>query len=428
LTDLANVNVVRVLWSDLHGIPRGKDVTTDSWPRVAEHGIGFCQALMVTGLDATPLEIDETSGTGWPDAVAKPDLDTLTLAGHTNVALCLASIADAQTGEPLFLSPRDMLRTQVTRLRQRGLTPIIGPELEFSLFYWDNTGAREYVTRDTAGYVVGVANDSSGIIPLLLQMCRLTGLPVISANHEFSGGQFELNIQHGPAVQAADHAFLAKHLIKEIASQQQLSATFMGKPFANRAGNGTHFHISIVDDQQRNAFVDKENELSQTAKAFLAGVLEHAGALTAILNPTVNAFKRLGDSLAPTVANWGPDNRAAYVRVPAERGEATRFEVRIADGTANPYLAIAAILAAGCDGIERELTPPAPVTKDDPAAGAPLPDSLDAALTLLEEDKLLVEALGQRFTELFVALKRAETRRFAKAVTDWEFREYSWLL
>jgi glutamine synthetase len=423
------VDLVRVLWSDLHGIPRGKDITIDEWPRVVEHGVGFCQAVMLTGLDATPLELDETSGTGWPDAIARPDPDTLVLAGHApGVALCLTNLTDSRTREPLAISPRDILHAQVARLQQRGLAPIVGPELEFSLYYWDSSGAREYLNRDTAGYVVGAANDASGMIPLLLRQCRASGLPVTSANHEFSGGQFELNLRHNPAVQAADHAFLAKHLVKEIATQQGLHATFMGKPFAGRAGNGTHFHISLVDDQQRNVFAGQENELSATAKAFLAGLLEHAAALTAILNPTVNAFKRLGGSLAPAVANWGQDNRAAYVRVPAERGEATRFEVRIADGTANPYLATAAILAAGCDGIERDLTPPPPVSTDDPTAGAALPESLDAALTLLEEDKLLVEALGQRFTELFIALKRAECRRFAMAVTDWEFREYSWLL
>ena len=164
------------------------------------------------------------------------------------------------------------------------------------------------------------------------------------------------------------------------------------------------------------------------AQSFLAGLLEHARALTAILNPTVNAFKRLGGGLAPAVANWGPDNRAAYIRIPPERGPNTRLEIRIGDATTNPYLAIAALLVAGLDGIDRALRPPPPVTRDDPTAGAPLPTSLDAALTALEDDKPLAESLGPRFTELFVALKRQEIARFAAAVTDWEFREYSWLL
>lgn len=427
LTD-RGVDLVRLLWSDLHGIARGKDLTIEELPRAVEHGIGFCQALMLTGLDATPLETDETSGTGWPDASARPDLGTLMIADHVpGVAICLADIHDSRTRAPLHLSPRDLLRTQVERLKTRSLRAIVGPELEFSLCRPDPSaphGFREYVDRDTAGYIVGVANDPAELIPLLLRRCRAMGLPVFAGNHEFSGGQFEINIRHGDAIDAADHAFLFKHMAKEVAAQLGLRATFMGKPFAGRAGNGTHLHVSIVDDKGHNVF-DANESLSN---AFLGGLLEHAGALTAILNPTVNAFKRLGDGLAPAVANWGPDNRAAYVRVPPERGAATRFEVRVADGTANPYLAVAAVLAAGLDGIERGLVPPAPVTRDDPTDGAPLPRSLDEALAALEEDKQLVEALGQRFTELFINLKRQEIRRFAAAVTDWEFREYSWLL
>jgi glutamine synthetase len=433
LTD-RGVDLVRVLWSDLHGIARGKDLTIDELPSAIEHGVGFCQAVMLTGLDATPLETAETSGTGWPDAFARPDVDTLAVADHTpGVAICLADIQDSRTGGPLFLSPRDLLRAQVARLTARDLHPIVGPELEFSLCRPDKeapNGWRAYLDRDTAGYIVGVANDPAEVIPLLLRRCRAMGIPVYAGNHEFSGGQFEINIRHADAVAAADRAFLFKHATKEIAAQQGLRATFMGKPFADRAGNGTHLHLSIVDSENRSAFYDPADEhgLSTVAQSFLAGLIEHAPALTAILNPTVNAFKRLGGGLAPAVANWGPDNRAAYIRLPPERGPGTRLEIRIGDGTTNPYLAIAALLAAGLDGIDRGLRPPPLVTRDDPTAGAPLPTSLGGALTALEDDKPLVEALGPRLTDLFVALKRQETRRFAAAVTDWEFREYSWLL
>jgi len=436
VTDLTErgVDLVRVLWSDLHGIARGKDLTIDELPRAIRHGVGFCQALMLTGLDATPLETEETSGSGWPDAIARPDLNTIAIADHVpGVAICLADILDSRTGTPLQLSPRDILRTQVSRLSTRNLRPIVGPELEFSVCRPDPTagfGWREYLDRDTAGYVVGVANDPAELIPLLLRRSRAMGIPVFAGNHEFSGGQFEINIRHGEALPAADRAFLFKHVAKEIVAQQGLRATFMGKPFAGRAGNGTHLHISFVDSDGRNVFHDPaaKHGLSTVAQSFLAGLIGYAPALTAILNPTVNAFKRLGAGLAPAVANWGPDNRAAYIRVPPERGPDTRLEVRVGDGTANPYLAIAALLAAGLDGIDRGLEPPPPVTRDDPTDGAPLPTSLDAALTALEDDKALAEALGPRYVELFIALKRQETRRFAAAVTDWEFREYSWLL
>lgn len=425
------VDLVRVLWSDLHGIARGKDLTLDELPRAVEHGVGFCQAVLLTGLDAEPLETSETSGTGWPDASARPDLATLAAADHDpGVAVCLADIVDPQTGTPLFLSPRDLLRAQVSRLSTRDLQPVVGPELEFSLCRPAGDGWTEYVDRDTAGYIVGVANDPAGLISLLMRRCRALGIPVFAGNQEFSGGQFEINIRHAGALAAADHAFLFKHVTKEIAAQEGFRATFMGKPFAARAGNGTHLHLSLVDSSGGNACYDPASPygLSTVAQSFLGGLIEHAPALTAILNPTINAFKRLGGALAPVVANWGPDNRAAYVRIPPERGPGTRLEVRIGDGTTNPYLAIAALLAAGLDGIDRGCPLPPPVTRDDPTAGAPLPATLDAALSALEDDKILTEALGPRFTELFIALKRAESRRFAMAVTDWEFREYSWLL
>jgi glutamine synthetase len=271
-----------------------------------------------------------------------------------------------------------------------------------------------------------VANDPAGMLPLLLKECRELG--AYSGNQEFGGGQFEINIRHAPALLAADRAFLFKYLVKEIAAAKGLAATFMGRPFDGKAGNGFHMHISL--DNDGNVFDDPSGQygLSQTALSFMAGVLDHAPALSAILNPTVNAYKRLGFGLAPISAYWGPDNRAAYVRVPPERGAGARLEFRIGDGAANPYLALAALLAAGADGIERGLTPADPVKKDQPEGGPPLPASLGEALDALTRDKILADRLGGAFVDAFIRLKRQELDRFMRAVTDWEFREYAWLL
>ncbi|MFD8498940.1 glutamine synthetase family protein [Amycolatopsis sp. NPDC059657] len=403
--DLGGADLVRVLWSDLHGVARGKEVTVEEFERVVTHGVGFCQALMLTDLAANPLDAPETSGGGWPDAVARPDVTTL--IGSADVALCLADISDTH-GEPLTFSPRDILRAQVARYTECGLSPVVGPELEFYLCRRDSGGWAPYGERDTAGYMVGTAHDPEGMISQLLRRCRAMGLGVTAGNHEFSGGQFELNQHHSDALDAADRAFLFKYVVKEVASAHGLLATFMGKPFNDRAGNGCHLHVSLVDPSG-----------PPPLDAFLAGILAHAPALTALLNPTITAYKRLGDGLAPVTANWGPDDRTAYVRIPPEGG---RVEVRGGDGSANLYLAIAAVLAAGFDGIQHDLKPPAP------GEGDPLPKSLPAALDALEDDKILVAGLGPRFVELFAALKRAELARFARTVTDWEFREYSWLL
>jgi glutamine synthetase len=414
--DLSGVEIVRVLWSDLHGVARGKDVLVDAFPKIQEHGISFARASLLTDLGANPVEGPESTKSGWPDAVARPDPDTV-IRLDPDVLLCVADVDDPD------LSSRSILRAQ---LGQFDATPIVGPELEFSLLRPDPW--RLYIDRDTAGYVVGVANDPEGMLPLLLRACRPLG--AYAGNQEFGGGQFEINLAHRPALAAADRAFLLKYLVKEVAASKGLRATFMGRPLDGEAGNGSHTHLSIQDENGENLFDDPAGPygLSRLALSFVAGVLDHAPALSAILNPTVNAYKRLGFGLAPISAYWGLDNRAAYVRIPADRGEDARLEIRIGDGAANPYLSTAALLAAGADGIARDLTPGEPVTRDNPAGGPPLPASLGAALDALEQDKIMVDRLGGGFVDGFTRLKRQELDRFARAVTDWEFREYSWLL
>ena len=170
-----------------------------------------------------------------------------------------------------------------------------------------------------------------------------------AANHEFMNSQYEINLQHAPALTASDRAFRLKCAVKDVAAMHGLVATFMGKPFNDQGGSGFHFHFSL-DRDGSNAFADGDDPdgVSEEFRHFTAGVMAHAQALTAFLNPTINAYRRLvPDSLAPTHANWGWDNRTAFVRVPPERGGATRVEVRVGDGSANPYLAEAAILFAG---------------------------------------------------------------------------------
>ncbi|MFC8436439.1 glutamine synthetase family protein [Streptomyces sp. NPDC057253] len=432
-----DIDLVRVLWSDLHGVARGKEIPTDELHRFADHGVAFCQALMVTDLAGNPLHVPESASSGWPDADARIDPDTLALPGYApGIAYLLAEVTDpAAHGAPLRFDPRSLLRRQIDRLTARGLHPVAAPELEFYLLKADPEaphGWRRYLDRDTAGYVVGTAYDPDDMLPLLIRECRALGLGVHAGIQEFSGGQYEINQAHGPALGAADRAFLFKYAVKEIAARHGMRATFMGKPFADRSGSGNHVHLSLTDGQERNLFADDsaEDGLSALARSFLAGLLEHAPALMAVLNPTVNAYKRLAaaGSLAPTAANWGYDNRLAYARIPPERGAGARIEVRIGDGAGNPYLTIAALLAAGLDGVERDLLPPPPITGDRGDEGATLPSSFREALTALEQDKALNEALGERFVQVFTELKRLEITRFEQAVTDWEFNEYSWML
>jgi glutamine synthetase len=253
--------------------------------------------------------------------------------------------------------------------------------------------------------------------------------------------QYEINIKHSHAVDAADRAFMLKAAVKEIAVREGMLATFMGRPFADQGGSGFHVHLSLNDSEGKNAFADEggPDGLSPLAANFIAGVIEHAQGLQAILGPTINSYKRiLPDSLAPTHANWGHDNRTAFCRVPNERGSRARVEVRTADGAACAHLMIAALLLAGLDGIERGLAPPDPVVgdayrMDEAHAGSALPADLGAALDALEADTVLVERIGKSLVSTFVAMKRFEVERFTEAVgeldveavSQWEIEEYA---
>jgi glutamine synthetase len=421
---------VRVLYPDLHGVARGKDIPISEFDHAMENGLCFCSAVMGTDLRHTPVRGGEE---GYPDLIARPDVKTMApLPWEPGVAVCLADLEPAEGGAPIP-DPRGAVRAGVEALRALGLDPIVGPELEFFLVRRDPTapnGIARRVDNLSMSYTVGPQSDPDGVVRSMAEHLAQLGLGVYAANHEFMNSQYEINLRHADALTAADRAFLLKASIKDIAAQRGLIATFMGKPFNDQGGSGTHLHLSLNRDG-RNAFpADGPDGVSDEFRWFIAGVLEHARPLMALLNPTVNAYRRIQpDSLAPTHANWGWDNRSTFVRVPPERGGATRIEIRVGDGAANPYLAIAAVLAAGTDGIRRRLAPPAPVAGDayraDPEhAGGRLPASLDEALDALEADEVLTTALGGEIVGTFLAVKRFEAERHRAWVSDWEIQEY----
>jgi glutamine synthetase len=282
-------------------------------------------------------------------------------------------------------------------------------------------------------YVVGRKGDPQGLLLHLLRQLRDAGLKVTAANHEFSPGQFEINLAHSEVMGAADRSFRLKSAVQEIARQRGLLATFMAKPFNDEGGSGFHVHVSLAGHDGANVFGDDAGEdgLSATARYAIGGVLAHARALSALLNPTVNSYKRFGPgTLAPWLIDWGLDNRSAMVRIPPERGDAARMEVRLGDATANPYLAMAAVGAAVYLGI-RDKTEPPPKLEGygyDPARAQLLPQRLPDALDALAADTELTAVLGEYFTGSFLAYKRNEVERFERFVTDWEFREYSYHL
>jgi glutamine synthetase len=429
LIDDPRITTVRVLYSDLHGVARGKDVPLPELPRIGKHGLCFCTAVMSTDLQHTPVLGGEE---GYPDLVAMPDLDTLLpLPWEPNVASCLAEIGPVPGG-PAPADPRGAVRRAVAGLQELGFTPQIGPELEFFLLERDPAspgGVRRRVDRPSMVYTVGPQVDPNGLIRTLTEQLQSMGLGAYAANHEYMNSQYEINLHHGEAVDAADRAFRLKAAVKDVAAINGLVATFMGKPFNDQGGSGLHLHISL-DKDGSNGFDDPDAEhgISTAMRHFLGGVMRHAPALMAFLNPTINAYRRLvPDSLAPTHANWGWDNRSAFGRVPPERGPATRLEIRVGDGSANPYLAIAVLLQAGLHGLREKIDPPAPVSGDAYRAedsGDLLPQSLEEALDALQADELLAAAIGPEIVAPFLAMKRFEIERHRAYVSEWELTEY----
>ena len=415
-----SVTSVRVLYPDLHGIARGKDVPIGEFEHIAGHGLAFCAAIMGTDLRHTPVVGPEV---GYPDLRALPDLSTLTeVPWEPGVLACLADLHPVTPDGDPPADARGALKRAIAAYQELGLEPVAGPELEFFLCVRDESGVRRYVDNLSMVYTVGPQADPKGVVRQIAEALSRLGLGAFAANHEFMNSQYEINLRHAPALEAADNAFRLKTAVKDVAAIHGLVATFMGKPFNDQGGSGFHIHFSANRDGE-NAFAEVTDEMRQ----FSAGILAHAPALTAFLNPTINAYKRLvPDSLAPTHANWGWDNRTTFIRIPQERGAATRVEVRVGDGSANPYLAIAAALFAGLRGLREQLALPDPVEGDayTQEQGNPLPASLTEALDALEADTYLRDAIGVPIVDTFLAMKRFEAERHRQWVSDWERDEY----
>jgi len=429
------IELIRLLYSDLHGIARSKDIPVEMLGELLHDGTAFCVAVVDMGLAGNPTNAPGLAPErGYPDMLARPVLSSLAaLPWESGTAWCLADL-ESEHG-PLAISPRHFLKQVMARYAELNLTPVAGPELEFFLLKLDEAGRpSRYTDHPSMVYTAGQRSDPQGIVREMLKAARGIGLRATAANHEFFRSQFEINMLHGEALDAADRAFFLKTLVKEIAENHGLLATFMGKPFNDDGGSGFHIHLSINNAEQVNVFATEQprEDVSLLARQFIAGVLEHAPALMAFLAPTINAYKRLApDSLVPTAANWGYDNRTSFIRVPAERGKATRLEIRTADASANPYLIIAGCLLAGLDGIQRQLIPPAPVSGDvsvGQIVGTQLPYTLEASLAALQADERFCELAGPALISAFCTMKQIEVERYHAFVTDWETNEYLWHL
>ncbi|MFI6735250.1 glutamine synthetase family protein [Nonomuraea sp. NPDC050451] len=433
-----DVDVVRVVYPDLIGTDRARDVLVDHLEGACEHGLAFCRAVYHTSPQGDVVPVAGGLDAGLPDIAVRPDLSTLTpLPWEPGVAWCLGEVIDPATGDVVPESPRDLLRNVLDRCAEHGLDPVVGPELEYFLCEPDPgapSGWRRYAEAPGNVYTAGRRGDPDRHLLRTLRHLRDLGIGVSMGNHEFSSGQFEINLIHSAALDAADRTFLFKSAIKELARVEGRLATFMAKPFNDEGGSGFHLHLSCVSgDDERNCFDDPSAPygLSATARHGIAGVLAHAPALAALANPTINSYKRFGpDTLAPWLIDWGLDNRSAMVRVPPERGAGARFELRLGDASANPHLLLAGTIAAALLGIRAGQEPPPPLEGYgyDTSRAAVLPTTLADALDAFEADAELTDLLGKGFATAYLTYKRNEIERFHRHVTDWEFTEYAYHL
>lgn len=417
------VAMARVSHCDLHGKCRSKELPIEEL-ELATKGLGYCLVSVIEDMNGNPLDVPGFAGDSpFPDLQSVADLSTgRILPWEPDTVWFLADLR-SDGG----LSARGALQRTCARLQELDLTAVVAPELEFYLLRRGNDGqAERYAPGDGMAYVSGRRADPDGAVGRMHRALYQLGIGITAGHHEFSPGQFEINLRHGPAMAAADRAFLFKEGLRELACTEGLEANFMAKPFNDAEGSSLHLHVSLLRGDGNLFRSDAGDKLSPEGLSFIAGLLEHAPAITALASPTVNSYSRLvPGGLVPTGADWAYDNRFSYVRIPPERGDASRVEVRGGDASANPYLVITAVLAAGLDGIDRGLTPPPPRADTAPQPGPPLPSTLADAVAALEGDAVIAGALGTELVRTFCALKRDEVERRRRTVTDWDWREYA---
>jgi glutamine synthetase len=417
---------LRLLWPDHLGLARGKYLTPDK----AEPGTAHAISLFTLGFDRVMTPHDGgLMMEGLPDCDANFDGSDVRPSWQEGTHVVIPDIT--RLGHPVPFAPRNVLKDTIKKWKGLGLNPMVGIELEAFLFEPDGEGGWRPISSPGAYvYGTGMAVDPSGTIDEIMVTSRRIGLPLESVNSEYDNGQFELTLAYTDALRASDDAFLFKVMAREIAASRGLLLTFMGKPINDRGGSGFHVNLSFNDESGANALFDEsaDDGLSEIARSSMAGMLHHHVGMTALLAPTVNAYKRLQPgSLCGYWANWGYDHRGVTVRVPPARGQGTRLEHRLADGCVAPHQGVAAVLTAALLGYEKGYELPPVETLDcieNASTDVIPPESLGAALDALEDDSDYVEAFSPAYIDGFVTVKRAEWARYQKWTTDWEMSEY----
>ncbi len=427
-----DVKFIRLQFTDILGVVKNVAITVEQLPEALEGKVMF-DGSSIQGF----ARIQES------DMYLRPDLDTFTIFPWRPQEGAVARlICDVYTpdGEPFPGDPRYVLKRAIARAREMGYSMYAGPEPEFFLFHTDEEGYPTTKTHDHGGYFdlspVDLGEDARRDIVLALDQM---GFEVESSHHEVAPGQHEIDFKYTDVLKTADNVATFRFVTKTIAQMKGLHATFMPKPIFGENGSGMHVHQSLFTNGE-NVFNNSgggEN-IGEKGLHYIGGLLKHAPGMTAITNPTVNSYKRLVPGYeAPVYICWSAKNRSALIRVPAAGGNNTRVEVRHPDPSANPYLAMAVMLSAGLEGIEKEIDPGPPssnniydMTDEERRKEGieSLPGSLEEALHLLSRDQLMRETLGEHVYKHFMRAKKIEWDEYRIQIHGWERDKYLSLL
>ena len=417
---------------EMSGAPKAKVIPVTHLDDMAEHGAGF-GGFAAGEIGQSPHD---------PEMASIPDFNSLTIVPWRKNLAWIASNMYVE-GQSWHYCPRTILQQQVERAKQKGYLFNVGIEAEFMLLKQDEEGQYspwdKLDTLDKPCYDLRALYRNIDMMTSLIKYMQELEWEPYANDHEDGTCQFEVNWTYSDALTTADRHTFFKWMVKTIAEEQGLLATFMPKPFTNLTGNGAHFHMSLWDEENMtNLFLDEqdENGLSQLAYWFAGGILKHANAITAITNPLVNSYKRLvripprsGSSWAPVYVTYGGNNRTQMIRTPAPG----RIENRLSDGAANPYLAATVLLAAGLDGIENQIDPGEQnrdnlyeVSEDELQLRGifALPSTLSEAADSLEDDDTIKKALGNEYADYYIQVKRQEWRNYHLSVSEWERENY----
>ncbi|WFM72575.1 glutamine synthetase family protein [Halomonas sp. CKK8] len=438
-----DVDSVDLLISDLNGVLRGKRIPRDNLEKAFRDGVNlpasvFALDILGNTIEATGLGLS----IGDSDRVCRPVAGSLMPSPwlrDARQAQLLMTMTEAD-GTPFFADPRQVLARVLERFRRAGLTPVVAVEMEFSLVdrRRDALGMIQPPCSPATGeraaqsqlYSINELDEYAELLEEIHAAARTQQLPLDTALKECAPGQFEINLIHcDDALAACDSAVLLKRLIKGVALHHGFEATFMAKPYGQEAGNGTHVHISLLDEAGHNVFAAEDGAPLGTPRMqhAVAGLLELMPASMALFAPNLNSFRRFQPGLyVPMAPTWGYDNRSVALRIPSGPNAARRIEHRVAGADVNPYLLLATLLGAIDHGLQQRLTPPPAITGNAYDQVAPsLTNSWCQALDLLEQSEPLAEALGADFLAVFLANRRAERDQAMQAVSKLE---YDWYL